>query len=74
MVLIVMDGWNTSSNKYNSLIDGRPIKIKIIAGVIVQNNSRGWDSRDSLSIKLLVPMENILNPTMIVIKIRIVIA
>jgi len=55
-------------------MDGRPINTKIMAGVRVQNNSRGWDSRDSLSIRLLVPMENILNPTMIVIKIRIVIA
>jgi len=55
-------------------MDGRPIKIKIIAGTTVQNNSSGWDSRVCLSTNFLEIMEYILNPTIEVIRIRIVIA
>jgi hypothetical protein len=69
-----MDGWNTSSSKYSSLIEGSPIKIRMKAGTMVQNNSRGWDSMVCLLRSLLLTMENILNPTILVIKIRIVIA
>jgi hypothetical protein len=71
---MVIDGWNTSSNMYRSLIDGRPTKIKMKAGTTVQNNSRGWDSRVCLSISLPETMEYILNPTILVIKIRMVMA
>jgi hypothetical protein len=39
IVLIVIAGLKTSSNKYKIRIEGTPIKIKIKLGVIVQNNS-----------------------------------
>jgi hypothetical protein len=70
----VIDGWNTSSNKYRSLIDGSPIKIRIKAGMIVQNSSRGWDSIVCLLRRVLAIIEYILNPTILVIRIKIVIA
>jgi hypothetical protein len=50
------------------------MKIRITAGVRVQNNSKGWDSRDCLSTRLLATMEYILNPTIAVIRIKIVMA
>ena len=50
------------------------MKIKIKAGTTVQNSSRGWDSRVSLSRSLLEIIEDILNPTIVVIRIKMVIA
>lgn len=41
-------GVNTSSSIYNSLIEGRPIRIRIREGEIVQNNSNCWDSTINL--------------------------
>jgi hypothetical protein len=55
-------------------MEGKPIKTRIMAGVSVQNNSRGWDSRDFLSISLLETIEYILYLTIEVIRIRIVMA
>lgn len=43
-------------------------------GVMVQNNSNGWDSMISLSITLLLRVEIILKATIVVIRIKIVIA
>lgn len=65
-------GLYTSSNRYNSRIDGSPIKIKINLGIIVQNNSNLWDSIICWSILVLNMVENKLNPTIEIIKIRIV--
>jgi len=50
------------------------MKIKIKAGTTVQNNSRGWDSRVCLLVRVLFTIEYILNPTIVVIRIRMVIA
>jgi hypothetical protein len=44
MVLIVIIGLYTSSNKYNKRIEGKPINNKIIVGITVQNNSKECDS------------------------------
>jgi hypothetical protein len=48
------------------------MKTKINVGVIVQNNSRGWDSIINLSIVLLLRVEIILKATILVIRIKIV--
>jgi len=71
--LIVKEGWNTSSNKYKSLIDGNPMNIRINAGITVQNNSRGCDSVIFLFMEEFIINEFILNPTIVIIRIRIVI-
>jgi hypothetical protein len=55
-------------------MEGRPIKIKINAGIIVQNNSRGWESKIILFKELLVISEYMLYITILVIRIKIVIA
>jgi len=44
IILIVINGLNVSSNRYSNRIDGIPMRIKMNVGVMVQNNSRGWDS------------------------------
>lgn len=48
-----MYGLKTSSKRYKRRIEGSPIKIKTNLGIIVQNNSRGWDSSINWSIFLL---------------------
>jgi len=55
-------------------MDGKPMNTNTIVGDIVQNNSKDWDSRICLSMNLLLMMEYILNPTIIVISTRIVMA
>jgi len=45
IVFNVIDGLKVSSIRYNRRMEGRPIKIKMIDGVSVQNNSSSWDSR-----------------------------
>jgi hypothetical protein len=57
---------------YNKRIEGRPIKIKIKLGTIVQNSSSPWDSIMYWSILVLNIVENRLNPTMEIIRIKIV--
>ena len=47
---------------------------RIKAGITVQNNSRGWDSVVYLSMFELNIIEFMLNPTMVIIKTRVVIA
>jgi len=74
MVLIVIEGEFTSSKRYNKRIDGSPIKIRINLGTMVQNNSSSWDSNICWSIFLLKIVENRLNPTIVIIKIKIVMA
>lgn len=53
-------------------MEGRPIKIKINLGTIVQNNSKLWDSSINWSTFVLKIVEHILNPTIVIIKIKIV--
>jgi hypothetical protein len=48
------------------------MKIRIKAGTRVQNNSRGWDSVIFLFKEVLPSIENMLNPTTEIIKIKIV--
>ena len=72
IVLIVIAGLKTSSRRYRIRIDGRPIKIKINLGIIVQNSSSPWDSNMCWSILVLKIVENKLNPTIVIIKIKIV--
>jgi len=50
------------------------MKIRIKAGIIVQKSSRGWDSLIFLSILTLAIIEYILNPTIEMMRIKIVIA
>jgi hypothetical protein len=69
----VRDGWNTSSRRYRSLIDGNPINIRMKAGTTVQNSSSGWDSVIFLSRVELKIIEFILNPTIETIRRIIVI-
>lgn len=69
---MVIAGLYTSSNKYNKRIEGRPIKIKIKLGIIVQNSSKPWDSIICWSMFVLCIVENKLNPTIEIIKIKIV--
>lgn len=71
-VLIVIEGLYTSSRRYKSRIEGSPIKIKIKLGTMVQNNSSSWDSSIYWSILVLNIVENRLNPTIEMIRIRIV--
>jgi hypothetical protein len=56
------------------LIEGRPIKIRVKAGIMVQNSSSGGDSLIFLSILILATIEYMLNPTIEMMRIRIVIA
>jgi hypothetical protein len=72
--LIVTEGLYTSSNKYNSRIEGNPINKRIIAGTTVQNNSNDWDSNIITLTFLLDVVLNKLKPTIEIIKIKIVIA
>jgi hypothetical protein len=53
-------------------MEGKPIKIKINLGTIVQNNSNSWDSSMYWSMFALNIVENKLNPTIEIIRIRIV--
>jgi hypothetical protein len=71
---MVTAGLKTSSRRYRSLIEGSPIKIKIIAGTTVQKSSRGWESRIILSRSEFLAKEYILNLTIVVIRIRMDIA
>lgn len=53
-------------------MDGSPIKIKIKLGIIVQNSSSPCDSNMCWSMLVLNMVENKLNPTIDIIKIRMV--
>lgn len=63
----------TSSKRYNNRIEGNPIKINTNLGTIVQNNSNGCDSNIYWSILILVAVVIKLYPTIVTIKIKIVI-
>lgn len=67
-----MAGLYTSSRRYRRRIDGRPMKIKIKLGMIVQNSSSSCDSSMCWSMFVLNIVENRLNPTKVMIKIRMV--
>lgn len=67
-----MEGLYTSSNRYKSRIEGSPIKIKINLGIIVQKSSKFCDSSICWSKFKLSRVDNKLNLTIVVIKIKIV--
>lgn len=74
MVLIVIKGLLISSIKYKSRKEGKAIKIRVIAGIIVQITSIIWPSRSNRLLSLLKKRDNIIYLTNIVIinKINIV--
>lgn len=54
IVLIVIAGVFTSSNKYKARRDGRAIKIRINAGMIVHTSSIIWPSYNLMLVNLLI--------------------
>jgi len=44
VILIVIEGWEYSSDKYKIFIDGRASRIRINAGMEVQKYSTSWFS------------------------------
>ena len=53
-------------------MEGKPIKIKMKAGTIVQNSSKGCDSNIYWSIFAFKHVEIKLYPTIVIIRIKIV--
>jgi len=70
--LIVNVGLYTSSKRYKRRIEGSPIKIKIKLGTIVQKSSSPCDSSICWSMFVLNKVEHRLNPTIEMIRIKIV--
>lgn len=57
IVLIVIAGVFTSSRRYNARRDGKAIKIKIKAGMMVQTSSINCPSYSLILVKLLMIIE-----------------
>ena len=73
-VFKVTKGEDTLSIKYNKPMEGKQINKRINVGATVQNSSRDWDSSIIRLIFLLTTVLIILNPTIVIIKIKTVIA